>query len=249
MLRTQLAECQKEAVSYLIDNLGKAKSHPREKLLDLFEAYGGPIATYPTWHPLGHDNVLGLEGSIRSAGFDHTVFLREAIITCPYQDTGKKLLAFVGDGIDVSIGKDDCVVFAKELDFKLYSTDATPILLTYHVDGKEVNNKCSYWMRVYFDRQVMMRRMVLKEISDYQGAEVAEPWGRMKDYLLGKPNDGSASGHVIEGDGDNIRYLYEAMIRAGVVAESVRVERISEEPMADKYELMNAIKPTVPNKM
>ena len=111
-----------------LDETERARS--REALHDIAERLGPVVDGYPSWHPLVR-NYVDTRGPATSPGtecgyqgLDHTRYLANGFITCPYDD-GQKVL----DSVASLPYHPAARITAERLDVKLYNPGCTPILV------------------------------------------------------------------------------------------------------------------------
>ncbi|MNY17546.1 hypothetical protein D3C86_1508680 [compost metagenome] len=103
----------------------------------------------------------------------------------------------------------DANITAERLDVKLYTNEATPILV-----------RCN-WERDLEDDGMVPLKVALplileKEVPCWRWAEVAETWETMRPYLLGKPHGSRSSLFVSQETGQAIKKVWNALIYTGM---------------------------------
>ncbi len=182
----------------------------RVLLEELVRRWGPVVDSYPCWHPLvtagerlDSNPRTRPDDSCGYQGLDHTVYFRNAILTCPYEGS---------DTVLESVKKlefPSCVsVKCELLDVKLYHSSALPILIT-----------CEWLLHPQSDGTISQRAavalMVEEELRGWKRAEVAETWETMRTYMLGRPCGKSSSLFVNQKTGQAMKSVYEALIWAG----------------------------------
>lgn len=181
-----------------------------EKLEELIEEYGVAVDSYPSWHPL----VTNYENEQQPAttpgndcgyeGLDHTRYLLNAFITCPYGD-GQKVLDAVKKFKWTPFGR----IHAERLDVKFYNTNATPILVYFDWEKELLPNKM-------IPAKIAVPLMLIKEVPCCEWSSVAEPWENMRHYLLGSPAGSRSSLFVSQETGAMMKKIWEMLIQTGM---------------------------------
>ena len=197
------------------DYLGEENAAAAAKKIEsLTQVWGPVVETYPSWHPLvaaGNKDPLcpamTPQDPCGYKGLDHTVYFRNAFLTCPLGD-GEEVITSVGD-----IKFPDYVrVEAEIIDIPIYDPEATPVLVT-----------CSWTPRPEDDgtinRRYAIGTMLEMEIPLWRGADVAETWETMRPYFLGLPNCNESSSFVNQDTGQAMKRIWEDIIEAGVFGE------------------------------
>lgn len=208
-------EGREEVFRYLISNKIPVpdKARSEETLYKLINTYGPVVHAYPSWHPLVSSappkdircfppTVPGQDCGYH--GLDHTVHLRNAFITCPYDD-GERIFESVENLNDSGIAR----ISAERLDVKFYMPDAKPVLV-----------KCE-WLRHTSNIGTIPIRLVLplvleQEIPHWRDAKVAESWETMRPYILGRPHGSRSSLFVDEKTGQSMKNFWNLMINTGM---------------------------------
>ncbi|MGI9493154.1 MAG: hypothetical protein ACR2QF_12210, partial [Geminicoccaceae bacterium] len=96
-------------------------------LEDIVSKYGPPVEGYPCWHPFVQNrDGMSTTSDPKLEGLDHTIYFRNAFVTCPYTD-GQAVLDSV---VRMSCDYPCYGLSAERLDVKFYSTHVTSILVT-----------------------------------------------------------------------------------------------------------------------
>lgn len=201
------------AVNYLIprsrdvDESQRARS--KEALAGIVDKYGPVIDSYPSWHPLvsNHDSrdpVIIPSYECGYKGLDHTIYLANAFITCPYCD-GQDVI----DSVAALPPNPVATITAERLDVQLYQSDANPILV-----------KCDWDKPLSMDGMIplslAMPLLLEKEIPCWQWSQVAETWESMRPYFLGTPHGSRSSLFVNQDTGQAIKKVWNALICTGM---------------------------------
>lgn len=180
-------------------------------LADIVDKWGPVIQGYPSWHPLvasgkrDHSSVEIVPGeSCGYQGLDHSIYLRNAFITCPYRDCERVI-----DSVRAIPYPDYVTVNAEKLDSKLYHPGATPVLVT-----------CEWHSQSQQDQTISQRfaigAMLDEELACWKNAQVAETWDTMRPLFLGQPCGSKSSLFVNQKTGLTMKKVWEAIIQAGV---------------------------------
>ena len=182
------------------------------KLFNALVTEWGPVVdAYPSWHPLvatGKPDPFSPQiapgESSGYKGLDHTVFLRNAFISCPYgsSDTIMESVRQIPFPAYVTV---EC----KKLGVPLYHQNAKPILVTCKwTDGTEPDGMIT--------KRYAIGAMLDEELACWKGARVAETWETMRPYFLGQPCGSKSSLFVNHETGQAMKRIWEAIVRAGV---------------------------------
>ncbi len=182
-------------------------------LSGLLDRYGPVVDAYPSWHPLVADNadhgspviVPGERCGYR--GLDHTVFLRNGIITCPY-DGGEAVIESVQRLAERDVSRGLVSIEAEKIEAQLYHPSATPVLVS-----------CR-WLRLLnrdgtIPTALAVPLMLEKELAAWRQAQVAETWKTMAPYVLGRPCGSRSSLFVNVETGQALKTSWNALIDTG----------------------------------
>lgn len=186
----------------------------RNFLSELIDRYGPVVDCYPSWHPLVTDNedrqspvtVPGIRCGYE--GLDHTVFLRNGFITCPY-DGGMKVLKSVERIDSRDLTKGIASIEAEEIGVQLYHPNATPILVrcTWH---RPLNRDGS------IPTSLAIPLLLERELPTWRSAQVAETWKTMAPYILGRPCGSRSSLFINEETGQALKTVWNTLINTGM---------------------------------
>ena len=200
-------------VNYLVprprdaDEIQRGRS--KELLLNVLNRWGPVVESYPSWHPLvcNHDPAHPTTTPVKECGYeglDHTRYLANGFITCPYGD-GQDVL----DAVAALPDHYAASIEAEILDVQLYSPNTTPILVT-----------CDWKGPLETDGTVPLRLaaplLLEREIPCWRWAQVAETWESMRPYFLGRPHGSRSSLFVNQDTGQAIKKIWEALIHTGM---------------------------------
>jgi hypothetical protein len=139
---------------------------------------------------------------------DHTLFLRNGFITCPYNQ-GKTVFESVEEIEARDLTKGIARLSAERIEAQLYHPDATPILV-----------KCEWNEALNRDGTVPTRLAVPlfleKELPSWRSAEVAETWKTMIPYVLGRPCGSRSSLFINQETGQALKTLWNTLINTGM---------------------------------
>lgn len=187
------------------------REQSRSDFEDLLDQYGPVVASYPSWHPLvacGNERRQPWTIPNENRGYrglDHTILLRDAFITCPY-DNEKTVLK----SVDEMRRKDsNFLIEAEELEMTLYHPKAKPILV-----------KCHWDKPLYPDGTINKAEVVPLllefELPAWRTSEVAETWETMRSYILGQPCGQLSSLFINKETGTLLKKLWNDLIYSGM---------------------------------
>lgn len=204
------------AIDYLITSNIPVSDRKRSLTVldELLSEYGPVVRYYPSWHPLmtanGNKRDLGKYPQTSPnhesgyEGLDHTIFLRNAFITCPYG--GAKTVIKAVKGLK---GHADATISAEELDVPFYMPNATPVLV-----------KCEWHHDMDLDgtipKRVAVGLLLEQEAPCWRWAQVAETWENMRHYILGSPRGSKSSLFVNQETGNALKHVYTMLIKTGI---------------------------------
>ena len=213
---TQAQLGREKAIEKLISrHVGGDKARSEERLNDLVDRYGPVVSAYPHWHPIvasssknrnerpafpitvpGHD--AGYEG------LDHTIYLRDGFITCPYG--GEERIIESVEALDDS---HVASIRAERIDFPLYMPNATPVLV-----------KCEWHCVMEADgtipKSVAVPLLLEMEVPHWRTSKVAETWETMRPYILGEPRGARSSLFVNQETGQVLKDVWNTLIYTGM---------------------------------
>jgi hypothetical protein len=186
----------------------------KSALADIIDRYGPVVDCYPHWHP------LVIAGDSRSSpvttpgdrcgyrGLDHTVFLRNGFITCPYSG-GDNVIASVDEIQALDLTKGIATISAEKIDAQLYHPNAEPILV-----------KCEWDRKLNQDGTIptalAVPLLLEKELPCWRSAEVAETWKTMAPYILGRPCGSRSSLFINQETGQALKAIWNGLINTGM---------------------------------
>lgn len=185
-----------------------------QTLQDLIDTHGPVVEAYPSWHPMVADNqddqspvtVPGTRCGYE--GLDHTVFLRNAFITCPY-DGGDAVLKSVARLFERNVTRGVASITAKKIDAQLYHPNAQPILVTCTWD-RSLNRDGT------IPTALAAPLFLERELQSWRKAQVAETWKTMAPYALGRPNGSRSSLFINEETGQALKSIWNSIINTGM---------------------------------
>lgn len=209
----EIKDGREHAEKYLLSHLTDLSPVEFEKskstLMDLMDQLGPVVDTYPTWHPLVSDkrtdyDCINPNTECGYRGLDHTISFAHGFITCPYGN-GQEVLNSVNE-LKYNPAAE---ITAERLDVKLYSSQATPILV-----------RCNWTKRLASDDTIPLSiaiPLILEnELPMWRTAEVAETWDSMRSNFLGKPHGKRSSLFVNQETGQGIKKIWESLINTGM---------------------------------
>lgn len=209
----EIKDGREHAEKYLLSHLTDLSPVEFEKskstLMDLMDQLGPVIHTYPTWHPLVNDKRENYDCVYPNTGcgyrgLDHTISFANGFITCPYGN-GQEVI----DSVNELKYNPAAEITAERLDMKLYSSQATPILV-----------RCNWTKRLASDGtiplSIVIPLILENELPMWRTAEVAETWDSMRSNFLGKPHGKRSSLFVNQETGQGIKKIWESLINTGM---------------------------------
>lgn len=199
----------KQVKKYLIPLSLKNKVESEEKLYDIVEKYGPVVNSYPSWHPLvtNHDDRYPCTRPGRDCGYeglDHTVYFRDAFVTCPYVG-GNQII----DSVKEIRKKSNYNIYAEYIDVKFYDEGATPILV--YCDWGD-----AFDLSGMIPAKIAVPLMLEKEIPFHRCSEVAETWETMRPYFLGEPHGSRSSLFVNQDTALTMKKIWNLLINTGM---------------------------------
>ena len=202
-----------KAEQYFLGRALTKDEEVRKQSRDVFQRaiglLGNAVESYPSWHPLVRhhnsrnpvtipDNRCGYEG------LDHTRYFTNGFITCPYSD-GTEVIK----SVNAMRPHPAATITAEILDAKLYSTEATAVMVRCHwhkpleADGT-------------IPLKVALPLLLEMELPCCWFAEVAETWETMRPYFLGSPHGSRSSLFLNQEAGQGIKKIWNALIYTGM---------------------------------
>lgn len=187
----------------------EARKKSADVLDDIVLKYGPVVQSYPTWHPfVSHADSrkpFTIPGQdLGYKGLDHTIFLVNGIITCPYGD-GQDIIESVQSLPEHPVADITC----EKLKIKLYNPDATPILI-----------KCTWKKGLGRDgtipKSISVPLMMEKELPCWRWSEVGETWDTMCPYILGMPHGKRSSLFVNQETALVLKHIFTSMVETGM---------------------------------
>jgi hypothetical protein len=182
---------------------------------DLIDRYGPVVDSYPSWHPMvtsgGDKDALRVSPRTRAddntgfEGLDHTIYLRNGLITCPYGGV---------ESIIESVEKLDhplATFSVREIDAVLYASSAKPVL----VECKWVPTWAEDNLG-FISKRAAVGLLLEQELPHWQTAKVGETWDTMKSYILGSPYGSRSSLFVTEETGQVLKTFWNSLINTGL---------------------------------
>lgn len=204
------------AIRYLTpsDGTPAQRADARALVLKLIEEFGPVVDSYPVWHPIVDlkNKYPGIRDWARTTpcddigyhGLDHTIYLANAIITCPYGHDTQTVLNAVA-----ALSHPDGYFEAEEIEIPLYNLSATPIFIRFEwLCGLEPSRP--------IPSSVAIPKMLLKELPNWSTAQCPETWEDMKDYLMGTPAGSRSSLFVTQETGQAMKTIWNTLIKNGV---------------------------------
>ena len=202
-------ELYHRGVAYLTKSLPPAmQAEAKDHVDGLVDKYGPFIGSYPTWHPLMcNANIRENRTSPDSRQFDaldHVRKLRDGFVTCPYDDGAQKIVDEVN-----RLEREGFNIEAEILDFKLYSPQATTVLVKMKWPGHIL-------MDGTYDQRTAVGLMVQQITKGWDKTACGESWENVREYYLGIPCGGRSSLFVNERTGAAIKKVHKALVESGM---------------------------------
>lgn len=200
------------AVSYLTKHLAPAERAAAEEAVDeLIAAHGPVVESYPSWHPLVSRGP-GCRTSPPTRpgepsgykGLDHSIYFRNAFVTCPYTD-GSAVLKSVAK-LKRHFAAD---ITAEALEIPLYNAGVSPVLVKCEWSGGAASD-------AFIPLCIAAPLMLEQELPCWEWAELAETWETMRGYILGWPHGSRSSLFVDQETGAALKSLYNALVATGM---------------------------------
>lgn len=178
-------------------------------LYDVVDKYGPVIDAYPSWHPLvtNHDNQYPTTTPSNRCGYkrlDHTRFLVNAFITCPYGD-GQEII----DSVEALPFNPVATITAERLDVQLYHSTSNPILV-----------RCDWHKPLdpvgMIPASIAIPLMLQKEVPCWEWATRGETWESMRPYFLGSPHGSRSSHFVNQETALTMKRIWNLLINTGM---------------------------------
>lgn len=205
------AKGRDRAVNYL---LGRSiaqteRANSLNALDELIDKYGPVIESYPSWHPLVSANFNCQNPATTPSqycgyeGLDHSVFLANGFITCPYGN---------GNAVIESVrnlpASPDAFIETHVIEAQLYHPSTTPIFVS-----------CEWQKSLTLDRMIRkgiaVPLLLEHELKCWRSASLGESWETMRPYFLGRPHGARSSLFVDQETGQAIKKLWIDLINTG----------------------------------
>lgn len=194
----------REANSLQLDNI-------RKRLSDISDKWGPFVEGYPAWHPFlmesdpAHYAPTLPQGDGCFRHLDHSVYLSNAILTCPYSHGVDELF----ESVSLLKHRDAIFKIVKINDIILYNESAVPILIT-----------CQWKQGLCDDGTVPVSTalglMLEREIPNWRNATFSESWERMQGQILGYPHGARSSLFVNQQTGQVLKTTWNQLEKAGL---------------------------------
>ena len=226
------AALQSEVEEYFTRNL---KPEEQKKALlslrSLYDVLGPPIKGYPTWHPIvRNQSPLQGEDALPSErngwkGLDHIRYFRNGFISCP---SGASKVKDILDSVekinnttwkiwdDKELNLPIVRLKAERLNFNLYTSTATPVMVLCDLDGLLEEDGT-------IDIQTVFALFFQHEAPAWRNAECAESWETMRPYFLGRPCGARSSLFVNQKTGQALKTVYNTIVNSGASGNLVKL--------------------------
>jgi len=189
------------------------RSASKDVIDGIIERYGPVVEAYPIWHPLvaaknSDNSAITPSEQCGYEGLDHTIYLRNGFITCPYGGA-EEVLASVENVRQHPFISGIAEISAERIEAQLYHPNAHPILV-----------KCEWERRMDRDGTisagVAVALLLEQQVPCWRTAQVGETWKTMCPYLLGQPYGSRSSLFVNQNTGQQIKDIWNAIINTGM---------------------------------
>jgi len=187
----------------------EAQRDARECVRDLVDRHGPVVEAYPDWHPLvtNHNPMRPVTTPGTECGYeelDHTVYLRNGFITCPYEHATESVLNSVAN----LPTNGEAEIKAERLPTTLYHPEATPILVTCVWDQPMLSDGT-------IPPKLAVPMILEREIPCWRKSSRAEPWETMRSYWLGEPCGKRSSLFINQTTAMKLKRIWLSIIEAG----------------------------------
>lgn len=190
------------------------RDHSRITLDEIIDRCGPVVESYPMWHPLvaarspRQSSVTMPNDDCGYRGLDHTILLRNAIITCPYNE-GKELFESVEKIAESDYLDGVASISAAPIEAQLYHPSADPILI-----------QCDWERPMASDgtipAAVAVPLLLEREVPNWRRSQAGETWETMSRYLLGQPSGSRSSLFVNQQTGQTIKTIWKLLNETGM---------------------------------
>ncbi|MNZ65966.1 hypothetical protein D3C78_841710 [compost metagenome] len=197
----------------------RERASAQQKITDIIDECGPVVEGYPSWHPFLMETdpasftpmTPDVCPSYRM--LDHTVYLTNGIITCPYKHAVGELFS----SIEAIRSKHELAYITIEeiKDVALYNHHATPILI-----------KCRWKSELEDDGTIPLRTalglMLEREIPGWRWAKYNQSWESMRGEILGYPHGARSSLFVNQQSGQQLKSVWNQLIKSGLWGEQYK---------------------------
>lgn len=197
------------AKSYLVGRFASDETRAKSEMVfhDIVDEFGPVVDYYPTWHPLvaagsaSSDSVITPGDGCGYVGLDHTVYLRNAFITCPYHGA-ERIIESVRLLSESNYLTGVARLSAEKIDATFYNENAQPVLI-----------KCEWLKQMAGDGtippSVAIPLILEREVPEWRTSQFSETWDTMRRYLFGQPCGSRSSQFVNQETGQKIKTLWK----------------------------------------
>lgn len=204
-----------KACSVLITNdiVGNERAFARQKLEQIIDECGSVVDGYPGWHPFlmetDSDSFSPMIPDNCSSYrlLDHSVYLVNGIITCPYSHAVGQLVSNIQairnkhDLADITIEEIKGVTF--------YNSHTTPMLI-----------RCRWKTGLEEDGTIPLRTalglMLERELPGWRWGRFNQSWESMRGDILGYPHGARSSLFVNQQTGQQLKNVWNQLTKAGL---------------------------------
>ncbi|MEX7638431.1 hypothetical protein [Serratia marcescens] len=192
------------------DNSERLRVH--NKLQEIVKECGPVVDGYPAWHPFMSEVdpvewAPMIPNNLPSFnGLDHTVYLQNGILTCPYGHAVDNLIK----QINAFEHKDAEISIERLQDITLYSDQTVPLLIrcNWRVEWKEYDGT--------FNLRTALGLMLEREIPNWRWAPFRETWENMSGQIIGEPHGARSSLFVNQVTGQQLKNFWNQIIKSGL---------------------------------
>lgn len=193
----------------------KIRTDVRNTLADIAKECGPFVDGYPAWHPfMLETDPLQYTPMVPSQSksfeyLDHTVYLANGILTCPYPHAVNPLIN------SIKSLRHSCAEFTihKIDNVTLHAEGTVPLLI-----------KCRWFDGLNDDGTVPSRvalgLMLEREVPPWKNTMYSETWETMKGEILGYPHGARSSLFINQQTGQILKTVWTQLVKAELWGES-----------------------------
>lgn len=185
----------------------------RVKLEEIISECGPVVEGYPAWHPFLMETDPADFAPYTPQNcpsfrlLDHTVYLTNGIITCPYKHAVEDLFSSISS---IHHKHHSAYITIEEInDVPLYNSHAQPILI-----------KCKWCGDLESDGSIPLRTalglMLEREVPAWRWADYNQSWESMNGQILGYPHGARSSLFVNQQTGQQLKSVWTQLVKSGL---------------------------------